>query len=83
MSDVERTSMLSTTDNPYSPFTQFDDWLNFDESEGYHTSEYIARIAKTSDELSDADNELAIEKAINEIVYYNVTGNYILVFSDE
>jgi len=76
-------SMLTTTDNPYDPFTQFDDWLGFDEAEGYRTNEYIARIAKTSDELSDTDNELAISDAIDEIVYLNVTGNYKVVFKDD
>lgn len=68
--------MLTTVDNPYDPFTQFDDWYNFDESKGYCSCGYLARIAKTSDELSDADQELAIEQAIDEIVELNVIGLY-------
>lgn len=69
-------SMLTTVDNPYNPFTQFDDWKAFDESKGYYTCEYLARIAKTSHELSEVDNSLAIEDAINEILYFNVLGIY-------
>lgn len=69
-------SMLTTVDNPYNPFIQFDEWKAFDESKGYYTCEYLARIAKTSHELSDADNSLAIEDAINEIIYFNVLGIY-------
>lgn len=69
-------SMLTTVDNPYNPFIQFDEWKAFDESKGYYTCEYLARIAKTSHELSDEDNSLAIEDAINEIIYFNVLGIY-------
>lgn len=71
--------MLSTSDNPFNPFTDFDSWFAFDEQLGYNTCSYLARIAKTSDELSDTDNHLAINRAIHEIVLLNVTGNYIIV----
>ena len=71
-----RQSMLTTLDNPFDPFTQFDEWYDFDESKGYHSCSYLARIAKTSDELSEADEEKAIELAIDEIVKLNVLGIY-------
>ena len=45
--------MLTTVDNPYDPFTQFDEWLMFDEDHGYHTCSYLARIAKDTDGLSE------------------------------
>lgn len=67
-------SMLTTVDNPYDPFTQFDAWLSYDTVSGYHTLGLLARIAKTSDELSEADQSRAIENAIDEIVYENVLG---------
>jgi len=60
--------MLTTKDNPYNPFTQFDEWFMFDELNGYHTCGYIDRLAKTSDDLSDADNKLIIDAAIEDIV---------------
>lgn len=67
-------SMLTTVDNPYDPFTQFDEWYRFDTQSGYHTSALLARIVRTSDELSDADQSVAIELAIDEIVRENVSG---------
>ena len=76
MNDV----MLTTVDNPFDPFTQWDEWKRFDEDMKYYTCEYLARIAKTSDDLSDADNESAIEDAINEIVSLNILGVYQKVF---
>lgn len=75
-------SMLTTIDNPYDPFTQYDEWFAFDTQKGYNTCSYLARIAKTSDELSPADEDLAIEAAIDEIVKLNVLGIYLKVTRD-
>jgi hypothetical protein len=68
--------MLTTVDNPYSPFTQFDEWLQFDESSGYFTTQYLARLTLSSGDLSDADQSIAIEQAIDEAVYENINGKY-------
>lgn len=69
-------SMLTTTDNPYDPFDDWDDWFAYDNRMGYHTSSFLARIAVVSDELSEQDQHLAIDNAIDEIVKENVTGLY-------
>lgn len=66
--------MLTTFDNPYDPFTQFDEWYSWDVAAGYHTSAFLARIAVVSHEMSEADQELAIQLAIDEIVKENVSG---------
>ena len=63
--------MLTTKDNPYNPFAEFDEWRTWDEQAGYNTLSYLGRVVRTSDELSDADQSLAIEQAINEIVSEN------------
>lgn len=79
---MEREAMLTTLDNPYNPFTDWDNWLAFDEEKGYNTCGYLARIANTSDALSDADNQVEIENAMNEIIELNVTGNYKKIYKD-
>lgn len=66
--------MLTTVDNPYNPFTQFDEWLSFDTAAGYLTPSLLARIVKSSDELSEADQRVSINDAIDEIVNENVLG---------
>ena len=66
--------MLTTVDNPFSPFTEFDEWNAYDTSMGHHSSSLLARVAFTSEELSEADQDLAIENAIDEIVTENVSG---------
>ena len=69
-------TMLTTIDNPYSPFDQYEEWYTWDKNKGYHTPEFLARIAIVSEELSDTDYNMAIEFAIDEIVKENVTGLY-------
>lgn len=68
--------MLTTVDNPWNPFTNYDEWYQWDHDHGYDTPGFLARIAKISDDLSDADNDLAIEQAIDEICTENVNGMY-------
>lgn len=63
--------MLTTKDNPYSPVTEFDQWRTWDESAGYNTLSYLGRVVRSSDELSDADQSLAYEQAMDEIVNNN------------
>ena len=74
--------MLTTIDNPFNPATQWDDWYQWDVSHDYHTAAYLARIVKTSDSLSEADQDLAIEQAIDEIVSENILGVYKKVVVD-
>lgn len=69
-------TMITTTDNPYDPFTQFDEWYAYDVSMGYHTLAYLARIAVSSEELSESDDDKATENAIDEIIKYNILGIY-------
>lgn len=74
--------MLTTTDNPYSPFTQWDQWQAWDLAAGYYTSAYLARIVRSSDELSELDQAQAIDDAIDEIVSLNILGIYKKISSE-
>ena len=67
---------LTTFDNPFDPFEQFTSWFLYDEEKGYHTCAYLGRIARTSDALTDEENELEIERAIDEIIKYDFRNVY-------
>lgn len=69
-------SMLTTEDNPYDPFDDFENWYAFDERHGYHTCGYIDRIAKNSSDLPPSDQISIVNDAIDEILKYNVLGIY-------
>lgn len=68
--------MLTTFDNPFDPFNQFDSWYQFDVDKGYNSCAYLARIARTSDQLSDEENNKEIERAIDEIIQYDFMNIY-------
>ena len=70
-------TFVTTLDNPFDYFTQFEDWNKFDEDKGYYTCNYVARIAKTSTEMSERDYVQAVNDAVDEILRLNVTGNYV------
>jgi arsenate reductase-like glutaredoxin family protein len=75
MTDTEPTQyVLTTVDNPFNPITEFDQWFQWDVSAGYNTAALLARITKSSTELSEPDQALAIQQAIDEIVEENVSG---------
>ena len=63
-----RRCALTTIDNPFDPFEQFDQWFLFDVEKGYNSCAYLARIAKTSEQLSEPEYNDEIERAIDEIV---------------
>lgn len=67
---------LTTFDNPYDPFKQFNSWFLFDIEKGYNTCGYLGRIARTTDQMSDAENEEEIERAIDEIIKYDFMNIY-------
>jgi hypothetical protein len=69
-------AMLTTIDNPFDPFDQFDEWYAFDTQKGYYSCDYVARLAYTSPELSALDQAQAIESAIDRIVALNLSGVY-------
>lgn len=63
---------ITTTDNPYDPLTDFDRWDNYDRSQGYNTSEYLARVVRTTSEFGENTYANDIERAIDEIVILNL-----------
>lgn len=72
-------TMLTTIDNPHSPFDDFDRWYFWDASHGYHTSGLLARITQMSPDISETDQDLSIALAMEEIVQENVSGMHRLV----
>ena len=72
-------TMLTTVDNPYDPIDDFMNWYMFDVEKGYNSCSYLARIAKTSEQFTDLENEEEIERAIDEIIKYDFMNMYIKV----
>jgi hypothetical protein len=67
---------LTTVDNPYDPFKEFDSWFLYDVEKGYNSSALLDRVADTSPELTDDETNEIIEQAIDRIIKYDFMNIY-------
>jgi hypothetical protein len=74
---MSRRCAITTVDNPYDPFEQFSSWFMFDSQKGYNSCSYLGRIARTSEQLSDEENDAEVERAIDEIIKYDPFNIYV------
>lgn len=73
---MDTETMLTTFDNPFDPFDDFDQWFMFDVSNGYYTCSKLARIARSSDEFSTIEQKIEDERAIDEIINHDFLNIY-------
>ena len=68
---------ITTTDNPFDPCTQYNEWLYYDEAVlGYYTKNYLARIALTFPEMTVSEYWAEQNRAIDEIIRINGSDIY-------
>lgn len=70
---------LTTVDNPFNPFEDFLSWFMFDIEKGYNSCGRLMRVAKIPDNLTENEENIEIERAIDEIIKYDFTNTYIKV----
>lgn len=70
---------ISTADNPYNPFEDFESWYRFDTDHGYNSCGMLARFQQTSDQFTDAENAYEIERAIDTIIKNDPLNRYIKI----
>ena len=68
---MEHECMLTTFDNPFDPFEQFDSWFLFDVEKGYNCCSYLARFIQITDDMTDQEVDDSIEEAIDRIIKYD------------
>lgn len=68
--------MLTTIDNPYDPFDEYDKWLVYDSANGYDTSGLVARLAHTSTEFGEIRQLKDTEKAVDAFLEVDPLGIY-------
>lgn len=78
MSNTSTTWLLTTVDNPYSPFDDFTRWYSEDLRLGYNTCGLIARLSNASDDFND-DEEFEV---MRRIIEYNWSGKHVMVTRD-
>lgn len=75
-------NMLSTRDNPFNPFDDFDKWLVFDIQHGYNSCGLLSRVANAPNEMTLTEETRIINDAINQILRDDVLDLYIKVSRD-
>lgn len=73
---------ISTIDNPFNPFDEFEDWFSFDSRMNYNSSQLVARFLNSSTELSEKDQNLDMERAIDEVIKESPLNIFIKVSKD-
>lgn len=79
---MEKECMLTTFDNPYNPFDDFTSWFMFDIEKGYYTCSYLGRIVNLSDDLCQKEVDEEVERAIDEIIFYDFRNIYKKVYKN-
>lgn len=69
--DSDTEYMLTTRDNPYSPFTQFELWFKYDMIHGYNSLGLLNETSVVTSVRSDELNEKDVNDAIDYIVNKN------------
>lgn len=73
---MSKQCMLTTIDNPFNPFDDFNSWFLFDMEKGYDSCGRMVRVANLSDDLTEKEENKEIERAIDEIIKYDFLNIY-------
>jgi len=65
---MERKVGITTIDNPFDYFEDFNNWFLFDIEKGYYTCNKIARLSKTFEGMSEKEEIEEVERAIDRLV---------------
>ena len=77
------TYKLTTSDNPFHPVYEEQNWRRFDEDHGYNTDAYVDRLYSWDYDLTEFENQRLVNHAIDDACRLNITGvegvNYVRV----
>lgn len=79
---MERKVSITTIDNPYDPFDDFDHWLQFDTDKGYYTSSTLARLTHLTDDMTQLEEDEEVERAIDRLIEIDPLDIYIKVINN-
>lgn len=59
---------LTTFDNPFNPFENFEEWFRYDCEKGYYSCSVLARMTNFREDFTQKEIDEENERAINEII---------------
>ena len=82
-SNNKQESMITTIDNPYNPFKEFDKWNQYDMAKKYNTLSYLGRVVDYSNCINEEQRRAARESAVEQIIKLDPLQIYCKVYADE
>lgn len=67
---------LTTHDNPFDPYEQFDSWYLFDMEKGYDCCGKLNRLSNFEDDMTQIEIHKEIENAIDKLIAIDFTNTY-------
>ena len=74
---MSRKVNITTIDNPFDPFDDFNSWFMFDVENGYYTSSKLGRLTHFTDDMTELEELEETERAIDELVRIDPLDIYI------
>jgi len=77
---------ITTVDNPYDPFENFNEWYRFDCDKGYGSCQILDRLTSVSDRMTEKEMNSELERGIDELVKadpLNIYAKVVRNFEDE
>lgn len=71
---------ITTVDNPWNPFTNWNEWLAYDMVKGYFTCNRVSRLAPISEVLPDSINRETLKEAYDQMIKegaFDKDGNFV------
>ena len=65
---MENDVRITTIDNPYDPFTEFDKWFDFDVEKGYYTCSKLARLSNVTEDMTDKELIEEEQRVIDRLI---------------
>lgn len=76
---MSRQVNITTIDNPFNPFDDFNSWFMYDIEKGYYTSSKLARLVNLTDDMTEIEETEEIERAIDNLIKIDPLDLYIKV----
>ena len=79
---MSKECMITTFDNPYNPFDEFNLWLMFDKEKGYNSCERMMRLANITEDMTQIEIDAECDRAMDRLIELDFTNTFTRFFRD-
>ncbi len=73
---------ISTFDNPYDPFDNFDEWFRYDNDKGYGSCQILANLTEVFEGMTPKEFNEEMERGIDSLLIADPANLYIKVVKE-